>query len=118
MSTPELNNTEMSNLNTFLLFILKAIIVTISIYLLTLFMFPSIPKIPDNERNRLLLVSFIQNPYVLFRLSVLKEESGDIETSILLIESAIGLLEMNGANNSVVERYKKRLDFLVQKKGT
>ena len=116
MPMQESNNVDMSNLNSLLLFILKVIIVTISIYLMTLFMTPSIPKIPDNERNRLLLISFIQNPHVLYRLSVLKEESGDVEASILLVESAIGLLEMNGANNSVVERYKKRLDLLINKK--
>jgi len=108
----KINNEINSNIyyiNNLLLFILKSIIFVLSIYFVSLIIVPSFPKIPDNERNRLLIVSFIQNPHILYKLSVLKEDAGDISNSILFMESAIGLLEMNGASNSVIERYNKRL---------
>jgi len=96
-------------------FIIKTVVVvaaiTISLSLLT----PEMPKVPETERNKLILLGFVQNPYVLWRLSAIEEEKGKLKNSITYIEAAIGLMEMNGASEKGIRKYKERLEELNSK---
>ena len=64
-----------------------------------------IPK----EKNRVILLSFIQNPAALDKLSTLDEKDGNLENAVAELELAIGLLEMHGARQEVIGRYKAKL---------
>lgn len=70
-----------------------------------------IPK----EKNRVLLLSFIQNPAALDKLSMLDEKDGNLENAITELELAIGLLEMHGARQEVIDRYEVKLRVLNSK---
>ena len=71
-----------------------------------------LPRFHETERNKLILLSFIQNPYVLWRLSLIEDRSGNKEKARLYLEAAIGLLEMNGASEKVLIRYQQKLNAL------
>ena len=90
-------------------FILKTLIVTIAIIITISSLVPEIPKIPETERNKLILLSFVQNPYVLWRLSEIEEEKGNIKNASTYIMAAIGLMEMNGASDKSLNKYYERL---------
>lgn len=69
----------------------------------------SLSKTFKEERTQLHLLSFIQNPAVLYKTSVMDEEAGKLKEAIRDMELAIGLLEMHGASSSVIARYNERL---------
>ena len=77
---------------------------------------PDIPKIPETEQNKLILLSFIQSPYVLWRLSELEEARGKNENASKYIEAAIGLMEMHGSSERYLEKYRERLKKINTKK--
>lgn len=91
------------------LFIFKVIIST---FIFIYFINTLIPAIPETERNKLIATSFIQNPVILWKLSENSEKRGNYESSILYMESAIGLIEMNCGRDNYLERYKTRLEYL------
>jgi hypothetical protein len=66
----------------------------------------------ETEQNKLLALSFIQNPRVFWKLSENHESKGKIDNAIRDIELAIGLLEMHGANNEIKKIYTDRLIYL------
>lgn len=90
-------------------FLIKSFIVSFSIIIIINYMVPDLPKIPETERNKLILLSFIQNPYVLLRLSEIEEDAGNIKNASYYMEAAIGLMEMNGAPDSHLKKYRDRL---------
>ena len=99
-------------------FFLKTLIVTIAITASIGFLMPDIPefpRIPETEKNKLILLSFVQNPYVLWRLSQREEIKGNLENAATYIEAAIGLMEMNGASEKNLEKYRNRLEKLKNK---
>lgn len=93
-------------------FILKTIIISTAIIMMADFLLPDLPKIPKNEREKLFLLGFIQNPSVLWKLSVAQEEKDNIKEAITYMELSIGLLEMHGAPDKFLFKYNERLQFL------
>ena len=55
-------------------FILKTVIVTIAVTLSISYLLPEMPRIPETERNKLILLSIVQNPNILWKLSIMEEE--------------------------------------------
>jgi hypothetical protein len=96
-------------------FLVKTFIVSFAIVASVSFIVPEIPKIPETEQNKLLLLSFIQNPFVLWRLSELEEAKGKNENASRYVEAAIGLMEMHGASEKSLEKYRDRLKKLKNK---
>ena len=96
-------------------FIIKTFVIVFSITFALSALVPEFPKIPETERNKLMLLSFIQNPYVLWRLSVIEEEKGDVKNAITFMEAAISLMEMNGAADGSIKKYHDRLSMLTKK---
>ena len=70
------------------------------------------PKYRETERNKLILISFIQNPYVLSELSSIEERGGNNAKAVVYLEAAMGLLEMNGATEKALLKYKNKLETL------
>jgi len=91
-------------LKTFVLFLFIAITVV-----------ATVPKYHETERNKLILISFIQNPYVLWELSSIEERGGNNAKAVVYIEAAIGLLEMNGASEKALLKYQNKLNALKTK---
>jgi hypothetical protein len=94
-------------------FIVKTVIVSMATVLSLSALLPDIPRIPETERNKLILLGLIQNPNVLWKLSELEEAKGKFTNSITYMEAAIGLLEMNDAREITVKKYQARLDKLI-----
>ena len=96
-------------------FIFKTVVVVTAITLTLSILAPEMPKVPETERNKLILLGFVQNPYVLWRLSAIEEEKGRTKKSIIYIEAAIGLMEMNGSSDKALKKYKQKLEELNSK---
>lgn len=99
-------------------FLFKIIIFFVLCYLTILSLvslIPDIPKIPETEKNKLILLSFIQNPYVLIRLAQLEEDKGNLNKAVTYTEAAIGLLEMHGASEKVLDKYNQKIINLKKK---
>ena len=94
-------------------FILKTLVVFMFI---AVTISATIPKFHETERNKLILISFIQNPYVLWELSLIEERGGNNMKAIVYLEAAIGLLEMNGASEKALLKYQNKLNTLKNKK--
>ena len=94
-------------------FFVKTAIVSMATVLSLSALLPDSPRIPETERNKLILLGLIQNPNVLWKLSELEEAKGKYTNSISYMEAAIGLLEMNGAREITVKKYQARLDKLI-----
>jgi hypothetical protein len=110
------------NKNTFVEFFIKTLIFFVFTTLFLAFFVPEIDlsekfrffkkeisKPFKDERTQLHLLSFIQNPAVLYKTSVMDEEEGKLKEAVRDMELAIGLLEMHGASSSVLARYNERL---------
>jgi hypothetical protein len=106
-----LNNIENKN-NNLLIFTIKSIIIFI---LIASSIGSMIPRVRETERNKLIFLSFIQNPYVLWKISLIEEGNGDMIKAKLYIDAAIGLLEMNGASDKIINRYQERINYLNSK---
>jgi hypothetical protein len=52
---------------------------------------------------------------VLWRLSLIEEEKGDVKNAITFMEAAISLMEMNGAADGSIKKYHDRLSMLTKK---
>lgn len=96
-------------------FILKTAIVTIAITLSISYLLPEMPRIPETERNKLILLSLVQNPNILWKLSIMEEEKGNNKKAVTYIEAAIGLMEMNGASDQSLRKYQERLEKINSK---
>lgn len=68
----------------------------------------SLTKTFKEEKTKVLMLSFIQNPDALYKLSEIEERKGSIHSAIRDIELAIGLLEMHGADKQITKRYSDR----------
>jgi hypothetical protein len=99
-------------------FITKTVIIAAAIVISLSYLTPDLSKLPrikNSERNNLILLSFIQNPYVLWKLSILEEKKGKRDSAAKYMEAAIGLLEMHGATDLTIKKYQDRLDTLHSK---
>lgn len=72
----------------------------------------SVSLVLEQEKSKAIILSFVQNPVVLYKLSEFDEKEGKIIKAILDIEVAIGLLEMHGATASTIAKYQARIDHL------
>jgi hypothetical protein len=72
----------------------------------------SIKKAAKDEKTRLALMSFIQNPAALYHASEVDEKAGKFSNAVMEMELAVGLLEMHNANQLVIKRYETRLKQL------
>ena len=66
----------------------------------------------QDERARLYVLSFIQNPAALHKTAEIEARNGKIDNAMRNMELAIGLLEMHGADKQVIKRYADRLEEL------
>ncbi len=99
-------------------FILKTVIVTVATIITinsVIPELPELPRVPETERNKLILLSFVQNPYVLWRLSAIEQEKGNVKNASSYLEAAIGLMEMNGASDQSLKKYRERLEKINSK---
>ena len=71
-----------------------------------------------NEKTKLYILSFIQNPRVLYLSSEISEKEGSIEGAIRDMEVAIGLLELHNADKNIMKKYHDRLAKLSELKTT
>jgi hypothetical protein len=106
----------------FISFSVKAIIVFILFMVAIVVLLPdftglaySIKKVAKDEKTRLALMSFIQNPAALYRASEIDEKAGKFSSAEMEMELAVGLLEMHNANQLVIKRYETRLKQLKSK---
>lgn len=100
-------------------FTIKAAIVFTLFLVAIVFLLPDFPalsfsikKAARDEKIRVTLLSFIQNPAALYRDSEIDEKNGKLESAVMEMQMAIGLLEMHSANQSVIRRYASRLEKL------
>ena len=119
-----------NSIRSFWMFTAKAVVITI---LLALFLDAFIPDFSQiredfsqqkaalkvkvanalkDERTKLYVLSFVQNPAALFKTSEIAERDGKLDNAMRDMELAIGLLEMKGADKPVIKRYNDRLDKL------
>jgi hypothetical protein len=101
------------------IFSIKAAIICILFIVATVVLMPdfsalkySIKKAAKDEKTRVSLMSFIQNPAALYRASEIDEKAGKFNNAVMEMQLAIGLLEMHNANPLVIKRYTTRLDQL------
>lgn len=95
-----------------LFFSLKVSVVTVAIVFAFNNMCSNCSFPPKNEITKLFLISFIQNPYVLYQLSEMEKKKGNSEKAKVYIEAALALVEIHGAPKNVLEKYKNMLDDL------
>jgi uncharacterized membrane protein YkgB len=95
-------------------FVTKIIIVTIAIIAIVSFLLPDTGQLKnlDTPLNKIYALSFIQNPEALYMASEHWESQKKYDNAIRDMRLAVGLLEMNHADNSVISRYRNRLDVL------
>lgn len=72
----------------------------------------SISNALGKEKNKIILLSFIQNPVALYKLSEFDEKDGKTAKAIQEVELAIGLLEMHGASSATISKYQERISYL------
>jgi len=72
----------------------------------------SIRKAAKDEKTRVALMSFIQNPAALYRASEIDEKDGKFNDAVMEMQLAIGLLEMHNADQLVIKCYTDRLGHL------
>ena len=65
-----------------------------------------------NEKAKLYVLSFVQNPAVFYRTSEIAERDAKMDSAVRDMELAIGLLEMHNTDKQVIKRYNDRLDKL------
>lgn len=98
-------------------FAMKAGVVLVFILVLANFLAPDLSRLKrlETPKTKLYLLSFVQNPQALYKISEMDEAEGKIDNAIREIELAIGLLEMHGADKQVIQRYNDRLTKLKSK---
>lgn len=66
----------------------------------------------NEKQNQFYLLGLIQNPIALYKSSEVHENSGRLDKAIRDMELALGLLEMHGSNQILIEKFKTRLNSL------
>ncbi len=111
-----------SSVSQLILFSIKAGIAFIFFVVAIVIVVPDFPamtiwirKAAKDEKTRVALMSFIQNPAALYRASEIDEKNAKLDDAVMEMQMAIGLLEMHNANQLVIKRYTTRLDSLNSK---
>ena len=99
-------------------FVTKVIVIAVAVGGLISFLTPNTDKLSrfDTPVNRLVALSFVQNPEAFYMISELRESENRIDLAIREMRLAMGLLEMHNADAVVLKRYRDRLDKLNEKK--
>lgn len=71
-------------------------------------------KAAKDEKTRILLTSFIQNPAALYQAAEIDEKNGRVKDAISQMELAIGLLQMHNADPKFIGRYEDRLAEMIK----
>jgi hypothetical protein len=66
----------------------------------------------NEKQNQFYLLGLIQNPVALYKSSEVHENNGRLDNAIRDMELALGLLEMHGSNQILIEKFKTRLNSL------
>lgn len=100
------------------IFAMKVGVVLIGVFLLVIFLLPDISGLKrfETPKSKLILLSFVQNPQALLKISEIEETEGKLDNAIRETELAIGLLEMHGADKQVIKKYSDRVNKLMSKK--
>lgn len=100
------------------IFAMKVGVVLIGVFLLVIFLLPDISGLRrfETPKSKLILLSFVQNPQALLKISEIEETEGKLDNAIRETELAIGLLEMHGADKQVIKKYSDRVNKLMSKK--
>lgn len=98
-------------------FAMKTVIILVLILVLANSLLPDFSELKrlETPKAKLVLLSFIQNPQALLKISEIEEAEGKIDNSIREAELAIGLLEMHGADKQVIQKYSDRVNKLKAK---
>lgn len=98
-------------------FTTKVVVVMVAFLLSVSYLTPNFDYLQrfDTPINKVFLLSFVGNPEALYIASEYWEEQKKYDNAIREIRLAIGLLEMHNANQTVIDRYKKRLIELKSK---
>jgi hypothetical protein len=108
-------NKSISFLFNIYLSIIKIIIISLLISLSLYFFYNLIKKdlsVTRTDEAKIFLLSFVQNPEGLKKISEYYEKKGDFKKAIISMELAIGLMELHNANIAYLSSYKKRLNKL------
>ena len=99
-------------------FAIKAGIVLVVLLILADLLLPDFSELKklESPKTKLLLLSFVQNPQALFKISEIEEDEGKTDNAIREMELAVGLLEMHGASKQVIQKYADRIKYLKSKK--
>ena len=105
-----------------LIFFAKSFIFIVTFFLVLLFFIPDTSKLEShlkefasNKANQAMLLSFIQNPEALSIASdrdLFREKFDDAQ---LKLEIALGLLEMHGASQQLINQYESRINNIKKK---
>ncbi len=99
-------------------FFVKSLIVVAMIFGGIYFLIPDakVFKGLETDQNKYIVLTLIQNPRILWKMSETDESKGNLQNAIRDMEVAIGLLEMHGARLEVLQTYQNRLQTLENKK--
>lgn len=99
-------------------FVTKVIVIAVATGGLITLLTPNTDKLSrfDTPANRLVALSFVQNPEALYMISEMRESDNRIDLAIREMRLAIGLLEMHNADAVIIKRYRDRLNQLSTKK--
>lgn len=100
-------------------FAIKAGIVTVLLLTATHLLLPDFDRLKrlNTPKTKLLLLSFVQNPRALLKISEIEEYEGKLDNAIREVELAVGLLEMHGASKETIDSYQSRITELKRQKG-
>ena len=95
-------------------FSIKAAIVVVLIALMIKSISPDMDRWRklDNPKTTLMLLSLVNNPRALLKVSEMEESEGKLDQAVREMELAVGLLEMHGASGQTVAFYWDRLEQL------
>lgn len=92
-------------------FALKAIVITVCMGFLIPSLTPDI-KWAKTIQGKIILASFIQNPTALWKLAEQQEAERKYRDATILMDLAIGLLEMSCASPQTLAKYQRKRDYL------
>lgn len=95
-------------------FAIKSAIIAVLLLAMVTSILPDFDKLKrlETPKTKLLLLSFIQNPRALLKISEIEEDEGKLDNAIREMELAVGLLEMHGAGKHTIQPYLDRINSL------
>jgi hypothetical protein len=112
-----MRNNRNSELLSLINFLIKSLIVFSCITGSIILLMPDFSSLQrlETDQNKLIALSFIQNPKALWKLSEAEESKGKLSNAVRYMELAIGLLEMHGSRGEIISKYETRMVELKNK---